>query len=291
VPYSILMEIGLQPCGFLSAHLGSTLPYPDENLYFRNLDGHGKFLRELDLRGQTISNHVRLLSSTAFQGIIIQKFAYELSCGGQPFYTGEAAFGYFQSEALANQVGLDRGSSPAPGEAGLLAPVTLDLRAPDLFRASPAQPFYRLSGGQLHLLDEVRVAPGGGKHGLGYVYAHKRINPRDWFFRAHFHQDPVMPGSLGLEAMLQALQAYAIHSAVGRDFRSPRFAQAQNHTIIWKYRGQIVPENRELSIELHITKIENAPGRITLHAEASLWKEALRIYEVRTLALSVVEAG
>ena len=47
VPYSILMEIGLQPCGFLSAHLGSTLPYPDENFYFRNLDGNGKYLREI----------------------------------------------------------------------------------------------------------------------------------------------------------------------------------------------------------------------------------------------------
>jgi len=290
LPYSILMEIGLQPCGFLSAHLGSTLPYPDENFYFRNLDGSGKFLADIDLRGQTITNHVRLLSSTAIQGIIIQKFTYEMSCYGKPFYAGEATFGYFQPEALVNQVGLDRGNSPAPLAHGLSVPVKLDLRAPDLFRASREQPYYHLSGGQLHLLDEVQIVPGGGKYGQGYVYAHKFVNPRDWFFRAHFHQDPVMPGSLGLEAMLQALQAYALQTGVGHDFRSPRFAHAENHEIVWKYRGQIVPENRDMALELHIIRIETVPGRITLYAEASLWKEKLRIYEVNSLALSVVES-
>jgi 3-hydroxymyristoyl/3-hydroxydecanoyl-(acyl carrier protein) dehydratase len=100
-----------------------------------------------------------------------------------------------------------------------------------------------------------------------------------------------MPGSLGVEAMLQALQAYALQTGIGRDFRSPRFAHALDHNTIWKYRGQIVPDNQDMSLELHIAKTETAPGRITLHAQASLWKENLRIYEVNSLALSVVETG
>ena len=36
MPYSVLMEIALQPCGLLGAYLGSTLKFPDKNLYFRN---------------------------------------------------------------------------------------------------------------------------------------------------------------------------------------------------------------------------------------------------------------
>ena len=43
MPYSVLMEIALQPCGLLGAYLGSTLQFPDQNLYFRNLDGDGEF--------------------------------------------------------------------------------------------------------------------------------------------------------------------------------------------------------------------------------------------------------
>ena len=112
----------------------------------------------------------------------------------------------------------------------------LDLRLPALFLCLMIDPYYRLSGGQLHLLDEVQIAS-GGKFGQGYAYGHKVINPRDWFFKAHFHQDPVMPGSLGVEAMLQALQAYALQSGLGREFRSPRFAHALDHNTVWKYRG------------------------------------------------------
>jgi 3-hydroxymyristoyl/3-hydroxydecanoyl-(acyl carrier protein) dehydratase len=100
-----------------------------------------------------------------------------------------------------------------------------------------------------------------------------------------------MPGSLGVEAMLQALQAYAIQAGIGREFRSPHFAHAKGHNTIWKYRGQIVPDNKDMSLEMHIAKTETAPGCITLHAQASLWKENLRIYEINSLALSVVETA
>ena len=29
------------------------------------------------------------------------------------------------------------------------------------------------------------------------------VDPSAWFFKAHFYQDPVIPGSLGLESLLQ----------------------------------------------------------------------------------------
>ncbi len=35
------------------------------------------------------------------------------------------------------------------------------------------------------------------------------IDPAAWFLEAHFYQDPVMPGSLGVEAMHQAMAAFA----------------------------------------------------------------------------------
>ena len=38
VPYAILLEAGLQPCGWLAAYLGSALA-GDEELRFRNLGG------------------------------------------------------------------------------------------------------------------------------------------------------------------------------------------------------------------------------------------------------------
>jgi len=43
----------------------------------------------------------------------------------------------------------------------------------------------------------------GGAHGKGYIEAEFDIDPSLWFFDCHFLGDPVMPGSLGLDALWQ----------------------------------------------------------------------------------------
>ncbi|GIT71495.1 MAG: hypothetical protein Ct9H300mP28_13090 [Pseudomonadota bacterium] len=44
MPYSVLMEIALQSCGFLSTHSGAILSYPELDLCYRNLEGNGTLL-------------------------------------------------------------------------------------------------------------------------------------------------------------------------------------------------------------------------------------------------------
>ena len=51
-------------------------------------------------------------------------------------------------------------------------------------------------------------------------HARKAVDPRDWFYACHFYQDPVMPGSLGLEAMVEALQAFVLRLGLGRELRT-----------------------------------------------------------------------
>ena len=55
-----------------------------------------------------------------------------------------------------------------------------------------------------------------------------------------------MPGSLGVEAMLQAMQVYALHLDLGKHFKNPRFLHFLDRKTIWKYRGQIPPEHPEM---------------------------------------------
>jgi PfaB family protein len=295
-PYSVLMELGLQPCGFLSAWLGSTLPYPEHDFYFRNLDGAGRLLRPVDLRGRTVRNRVTMRASTAIDGVIIQKFDYELECDGEPCFSGDAAFGYFTGAALAKQVGLDGGRGTRPW---IAQPHGLPVAA--LALDDPAQPLYRTHSGRLHerlphghfdLLDRVELVANGGRHGQGYVYGSRAVNPADWFFACHFHQDPVMPGSLGVEAMLRAMQALALREGLGRDFRSPRLAVPDGPRCVWKYRGQIARPARPtiMGLEVHISRRERSGGGLLLLGEGSLWRDDLRIYEVRDLALAVKEA-
>jgi 3-oxoacyl-(acyl-carrier-protein) synthase/3-hydroxymyristoyl/3-hydroxydecanoyl-(acyl carrier protein) dehydratase len=281
-PYSILMELALQPCGVLSAVLRSVFLYPDADLHFRNLDGSGRIVRDVDVRGRTVRTRVALTSSTDFQGVIIQSFAFELGDDRGVFYEGTAAFGFFTLEALATQVGLDAGARVPPWTPGAHAR-----------RASPGEigrpGGLRIASGRLELLDEVVVDREGGRHGLGHARGRAAVRPEAWYFEAHFHQDPVMPGSLGVEAILQALQAFAVEAGLGERFRAPVFAQALGHEIVWKYRGQIVRDDREMVVEVHVTGVSVADDRTTVTAEASLWKDGLRIYEVSGAAVAVRE--
>jgi len=295
MPYAVLMEIALQPCGFLSAYLGSALSCPKSDFYFRNLDGAGRLLWEPDLRGRTVTNRVRLLSSTTLGGVILQRFAFTLACEEKTFYEGEASFGYFEAAALQSQAGLDSGQTTLPWYKAH-AEVTaegLELRDPAVrqrYYVAPAgRPHYRLAEGQLDLLERVCLVADGGQHGRGYVYAEATVDPRAWFFKNHFYQDPVMPGSLGVQAIQQALQAYAIHEGLGAGLRYPTFTQIPDHQVSWKYRGQIQPEDGALALEAHVREVRERPGEVTLVGDASLWKADLRIYEVNGAGICIRE--
>ena len=95
---SIMMETALQPCGVLSAWLGTQLRLPDVDFFFRNLDGDVRYLRKIDLRGKTIQTKA-MLTRTVFSGsTIIQHFEFELACEGEVFFEGTSSFGYFPEE-------------------------------------------------------------------------------------------------------------------------------------------------------------------------------------------------
>jgi 3-hydroxyacyl-[acyl-carrier protein] dehydratase/trans-2-decenoyl-[acyl-carrier protein] isomerase len=59
------------------------------------------------------------------------------------------------------------------------------------------------------LFDRItKINDDGGAHGKGYIEAEFDINPDLWFFKCHFIGDPVMPGSLGLDALWQLVGFY-----------------------------------------------------------------------------------
>ncbi|MEL6931090.1 MAG: hypothetical protein AAFO95_21080, partial [Cyanobacteria bacterium J06600_6] len=287
-PYSILMELGLQPCGFLSAYLGTTLLYPTESLYFRNLDGEGKLVKNINLRGKTITNTSTLVGSTNIPGMILQNFTFSLAYQGEAFYQGEASFGYFTPQSLGKQIGLDRGKDIRPWyeKHQDLKQIDIDLQSQDsqskYYQTKPHKSHYRLAEKLLNLISKVKIIPQGGEYELGYIYAEKEVLASDWYFNCHFFQDPVMPGSLGVEAILQAMQVYALDLDLGKHFHAPGFTHLEQHQTIWKYRGQIPQPDRpeKIYLEIHLIKVEVTPEKVVIIGNASLWKPNLRIYEV-----------
>ncbi len=293
MPYSVMMEIALQPNGFISGYMGTTLVYPEKDLFFRNLDGTGELIKDIDLRGKTIVNDSKMLSTSMAGGSIIQSFSFDLSADGETFYRGTAVFGYFSNEALTNQLGIDNGELTQPWFANKSGfdkkIIDLQDQSQPFYQVSASQPHYRLCQGQLNFLDQVTVVKEGGEFGKGYLLGERTIDPSDWFFRYHFHQDPVMPGSLGVEAMVELLKVFALEQDLGAEFKNPRFV-APLTTVKWKYRGQITPTNRTMSVDVHIKSVERIDGQVVILGDANLSKDNLRIYQVFDIALAIEEA-
>ncbi len=282
MPFCVLLEAVLQPCGWLASYVGSAL-LGDEDLSFRNLDGKGRVLCELPPGTESLRTRVKLQTVSRSGSMIIQTFEVRCFAGDTPVYDLETAFGFFPKDALRNQVGLPT----TPAQRALYdSPANVHLTPHDRAATSP-----RLPGPMLLMLDRVTVFdPQGGPAGLGFARAEKDVRADEWFFKAHFFQDPVQPGSLGIEAMLQLLQFTMRQQGMASGLRNPRFVPIDlDREFSWKYRGQVVPENQIITTTLEITAKGRDGNGVFAVADASLWIDGKRIYQATGLGMRIVD--
>jgi 3-hydroxymyristoyl/3-hydroxydecanoyl-(acyl carrier protein) dehydratase len=145
----------------------------------------------------------------------------------------------------------------------------------------------------LRMLDRITgYWPGGGPAGLGRLRAEKDVDPGEWYFRAHFFQDPVQPGSLGVEAICQLLQHYLVVS--GRTARVPgaRFEPVMTGSrVSWKYRGQVVPADALITVELDIVEAGADDRGCYAIGRAWLWVDGRRIYHLPRIGMRAVASA
>lgn len=276
LPYAALNEAALQPCGFLAAFMGSALPF-DGPMHFRNLGGRATVLAPVH-GGDLMETTARLTRSSRMGEMLIQHYEFSCKANGHPVYEGVTHFGFFSPEALAHQAGLT-GENPDDWPTRP--------RTPANYPEGPNWP-----SGRWRMIDQIALDPEGGK-GLGSAFAVTKVRPDAWFFKAHFYQDPVWPGSLGLEAFLQALKAAAADKF--GDHRPLVWSSpCPGHTHEWLYRGQITPDKGEMAVSLVVTKVDEE--RRIVAADGLLMVDGLPIYKMSgfTVGLSEVrkdEAG
>jgi 3-hydroxymyristoyl/3-hydroxydecanoyl-(acyl carrier protein) dehydratase len=281
MPFCLLLEAAMQPAGALTC-LGGVAISATEDLHLRNLDGrctvHGEVRPRLGT--QHLRTVVRLTRVARSGPTTIVSFRNESDVDGVPILSGETVFGVFTRAGLAVQRGLPH--VPAE-ETTPLEPVG------DAALHGPAAA--RLAGGRLRMLDRVTgYWPQGGRHGLGRIRAERGIKPGDWYFKAHFFQDPVQPGSLGLEAVLQLLKSLALRRGLHSGMEAPRFEPvALGRELVWKYRGQVLPSNDLVTVEAEVTAFFSDGRGSCIIADGRLWVDGVCIYEASGLGVRVVE--
>ncbi len=277
-PLAILLEIALQPCGWLAAYLGSALNSASD-LSFRNLDGQGTLHRALHKTTGRISATTQINKVSQSGGMIIQSYSVALHDKQGLLYSCETVFGFFTKAALAQQIGIR--------DAQWYAVENLTTKNPEQLPYPVKAPF---PDAGLRMLDHLSVLSlTGGRHGLGWVEGNAKVDAGAWYFQAHFYQDPVIPGSLGLESMVQLLKVYALE----------RWAHLKNHPtpedlfqcpapdieMRWTYRGQVIPDNDRVSVQIHVSKVDSA--HLQLLADGYLAVDGRIIYSVENLSLGM----
>ncbi|MEE8495367.1 MAG: beta-ketoacyl synthase N-terminal-like domain-containing protein [Xanthomonadales bacterium] len=276
MPFAVLLEVALQPCGWLAAYLGSALT-SDIDLSFRNLGGSGRQSMLVTPDTGTLATRIKITNVSQSGGIIIQSYDLEVSCAAGMVYQGVTTFGFFSKPSLADQVGIR--------EAQLWQTSEQEQARGRSFSYPQLAPY---PDRMMRMVQEVELFdPEGGQHELGFIRGTTRVDADAWFFKAHFYQDPVWPGSLGLESLIQLLKVVALDRWQDRvDGQKVNFeGMALGHEHSWIYRGQIIPTDRQVTVEATILAFDD--HTMTLQANGFLSVDGRIIYQMNSFALKM----
>ncbi|MGD9383122.1 MAG: beta-ketoacyl synthase N-terminal-like domain-containing protein, partial [Desulfobacterales bacterium] len=105
MPFCVLLEIALQPCGWLAAYLGSALRN-EKDLKFRNLGGNAVLNHMILPDKKTVSMRARMTKVSEAGDMIIEHFDFKVLQDAEVIYSGDTYFGFFTQQALARQIGI-----------------------------------------------------------------------------------------------------------------------------------------------------------------------------------------
>jgi 3-hydroxymyristoyl/3-hydroxydecanoyl-(acyl carrier protein) dehydratase len=284
LPYPVLNEIALQPCGFLASFMGSALPFKGA-MHFRNLGGQATVRKKIakETLGP-IATRAWLTKSSVLGATVIQHYAFECSMNGELVFDGTTHFGFLSQENLRKQEGLK-------SMAANIRPFEIPHRF--TFLPYPEGPFWPKD--KWRMLDEYAVefykkgkrAPTPDKPPA--IWGRVAVEPTDWFFEAHFPFDPVWPGSLGLESFLQLAKVLAALryfpdtslEKPPKAFFGPQPGLLHN----WLYRGQILPTAKECLLSLNLTGETRSDRAFSF--QGMLWVDGLPIYHVENFTVAL----
>jgi 3-hydroxymyristoyl/3-hydroxydecanoyl-(acyl carrier protein) dehydratase len=289
LPYCVLLEAGLQPCGWLASYLGCAKTC-EEELFYRNLDGSAKIYREIKpqdklIKTEVVCKSISILSQTIIISFQVKNYLQHHQ-GTELLSEMDTVFGFFPKRSFENQEGLtcpDEEKKYLTGASNY----TFDFLSNNnsLYNLMPHE--------KLLMIDKITgLWSNAGAANLGMIRAEKKVDAKEWFFKAHFFQDPVQPGSLGVEAVIQVIQFFMLNNQWHHHFTKPHFESvALNETISWKYRGQVTPNNHLVTIMVEILSVNQSKEFVLVKARASLWCDSKRIYELQEVSVRLTEAS
>jgi len=266
MPAGIVLEAALWPCRYL-ALLGGVPLRNERDLYARPTEGtltqHVEITPDLDkirlratVRSVSESPERALLD---FDVVVTDTRNVALA-------TLEVAFGLYSAPLLTQTATLPTLQTPE-------GPGVVDIALID------DQP-NGLPADELRLIDRILADwHDGGTARLGRLRARLRVPPDAWFFRDHTFQDPTLPTSIAVEAMLQLLR----YAGTRRGWVP--LAGALDEPLRWRATGQLLPGDLDPWIEVDLTERRDTPEGPVATARAWLFVGDRAILHAEHLAV------
>jgi len=105
------------------------------------------------------------------------------------------------------------------------------------------------------------------------------INPDLWFFACHFHDDPVMPGCLGLDAMWQLIGFFL--GWMGGPGRGRALGAGEV-----KFSGQVTPDRQLVTYRIDMKRVIMRKLYMGI-ADAAMEVDGREIYTARNLRVGL----
>ena len=129
---------------------------------------------------------------------------------------------------------------------------SLAISTPELIRCSHGVLFGentpKLPAPPLLAFDEVvEISDTGGKYGQGFAVARKDLSDMGWVFKSHFEADPVMPGTMMVEGLLQLSGFFGAYSGAKGTGRAAKVDDAQ-------FLAEVMPSDKEIFYRIDVRK-------------------------------------
>lgn len=133
---------------------------------------------------------------------------------------------------------------------------------------------------QMLMFDRItKIFEDGGEYGKGRVEAELDINPDLWFFDCHFPNDPVMPGSLGVDALWQLVGFFLTWSG------NPGRGRALGAKEV-KFSGMVVPTVKRVRYRIDVRRMMKRPMILGI-ADGLVFADEKQIYSAKDLRVGL----
>ena len=134
------------------------------------------------------------------------------------------------------------------------------------------------------MIDRItEISLDGGEFGKGHVVGELDVAPGLWFFDCYFRGDPVMPGSLGLDAMWQIIGYWLGWSGSPGKGRAVGVGEVT-------CQGEIKPDVKRVRYEVSMRQVRRGKLAVAI-ANGSVFADGIRVFLARDMRVGMIASA